>query len=647
MKIFYFVLFITLLESCDISTEKNVIAYSTSRDSVLFYYNISKDKSISLEQRQKAINKSLIYVSESDKDTIYSEVLYQKNSIFFSLKEYDSLLIFNKLLLKTANGNNAEFILGKQYYLMGYYYGEVAQMPDSAFNNYNTSKNYFEKIMDSNRIGRNLLNMGTIQKDQNDFFGSKETLTEALPFITKKEDSLLIAALYNTLATDHRKLLNFKEAEAYYIKAIEATNNANYRLVYKNNLAATYIDNRDYIKGVSLFKSILIDSNLIKDQNEYARVLDNLTYAHWLSGDKIIEKEFQKSLEIRKQNNDKRGQISSYTHLGQYNSATNPKRSISYFDSVIQLSRKLKIPRAEADALRFLMKVEPKNLYIRDRYVFLQDSLYQQELKVKTQFAKYKYDDKVTQEENLRLEKENTEKELEASRERTQKILYLGGFLFITTVLGLSLFGFRQRTKRLRQKGKAEKLEAIQETEAELSRKLHDDHGGKLNQLMSLIQLNAGKEVILDKTEELYNHTRDFSRTLNSVDTGPDFWKVLKATLEFAKPTEVEMTFIGGKELDWTSVSNQSKTILFKVLQELVINMARHSKASQTIILFKDQNKMLYAYYEDDGVGASKEALLRKNGLQNTEKRIQAIGGSIIFDSEEGKGFRAEIQIPK
>ena len=75
--------------------------------------------------------------------------------------------------------------------------------------------------------------------------------------------------------------------------------------------------------------------------------------------------------------------------------------------------------------------------------------------------------------------------------------------------------------------------------------------------------------------------------------------------------------------------------------------MARHSKAQQTVIIFKDHNKTLHVYYEDDGVGASKEALFRKNGLKNTEKRIQAIGGSIIFDSEEGKGFRAEIHIPK
>ena len=156
---------------------------------------------------------------------------------------------------------------------------------------------------------------------------------------------------------------------------------------------------------------------------------------------------------------------------------------------------------------------------------------------------------------------------------------------------------------------------------------------------MLLIQRGADKEVVLNIIEELYNNTRDFSRDLNSVDTGTDFWKGLKATLEYTKLTEVDMVLNGGKELNWSLVGHQTKTILFKVLQELVINMARHSKANQTVILFKDQNKQLFVYYEDDGVGASKDSLLRKNGLQNTEKRIQAIGGSITFDSEEGKGL--------
>jgi len=286
------------------------------------------------------------------------------------------------------------------------------------------------------------------------------------------------------------------------------------------------------------------------------------------------------------------------------------------------------------------MKLEPKSVVLRDRYVFLQDSLYEQELKVKTQFAKYKYDDKVTQEENARLEKENAQKELEAIKQRNQKIIYLGGFIFITTVLGLSFYGFKQRTRRLKQKSKTEKLAAINDTEAELSRKLHDDHGGILNQVMLMVQRDVDKSTILDKLEIVYNQIRNFSREINTVDTGPNYWKSLKSTLDYAKPAEVEMVFDGGKELDWSSVGQQTKTILFKVLQELVSNMARHSKAAQSVILFKDKNNALFIYYEDDGVGASKEALLRKNGLQNTEKRINALGGSIIFDSEEGKGFR-------
>ena len=236
---------------------------------------------------------------------------------------------------------------------------------------------------------------------------------------------------------------------------------------------------------------------------------------------------------------------------------------------------------------------------------------------------------------------------MEANQQRTQKIYYLGGFLFTVSVLGLSFYGFIQRTKRLKEKGKSEKLEAIHETEAELSRRLHDDHGGKLNKTMLLVQRDADKEIILDNLESIYNQTRDFSRELNSVDIGPNYWNSLKATLEYAKPPKVTMTLNGGKEINWALIGGQTKTILFKVLQELVINMARHSEANQTVILFKDQNEQLFIYYEDDGKGASKESLFRKNGLLNTEKRIQAIEGSIIFDSEEGEGFRAEIYVPK
>ncbi|MFS4469574.1 sensor histidine kinase [Maribacter sp. 2210JD10-5] len=580
-------------------------------------------------------------------DSIYNRVLYEKNFIHFSLKQYDSLIFFGSLLIKNNDLSKSHAYLGKQHHLLAYYFDEQAQIPDSAFYHYNLSKGYFARQKDSSQVGRRLLTMAQIQKNQNDFFGSKETLTEALQYLHAGRDDKYVASSYNALGTNHRKLLNYQDAIKYFSLAIDITRSLKDRLIYLNNLGATYVDNGQYNEAISLLESIVRDSTLLNNKKEYARVLDNLTYSHWLNGGPIKVEAFLEPLAIRKQNKDKRGKIASYTHLGEFYSKTNTRIATSYFDSVIQLSKTLKIPRAEKDALRFLMKLKPKNVNLRNRHIFLQDSLYAQELKVKTQFAKYKYDDRLKQESILRLEKEKAEKELEASQQRNQKILYLGGLLFITSVLGLSLYGFRQRTKRLKQKVKTEKLEAIHETEVEFSRKLHDDHGGKVNQAMLMVQRDTDKSIVLDKLESLYNQIRDFSREINAVDTGPDFWKGLKATLEYIKPIEVEMTFDGGKELDWSLVGHQTKTILFKVLQELVMNMARHSKANQTVILFRDQKKELSIYYEDDGVGASEESLLRKNGLQNTEKRIQAIGGSITFDSEEGKGFRAEIRIPK
>ncbi len=632
---------ITLILCCCVQSEVDIRAdkVNSHRTHLSDSNNLERTSSDKLSELNQALrNKTL---------ENYAQLAYQKNRLHYSLGQFDSLAHFHRKFFLKTDLKVDSYYAAKQYYLMGYYYDQIVKDSDSAFKNYTISKNFYERIGDSSWVGRNLLNMGTIQKDQSDFFGSKETLTESLKYLQPIKDDRHISSCYNILATNHRKLSNLQDALKYYSKAIRTTNSPSDKLIYQNNLTATHIDNKQFNIAIQLLQKITKDSLLIINEKEYARALDNMAYAQWLLGEKLNEHAFLNPLLIRKESNDKRGQIASYTRLGEFYSKNAPIKAKQYFDTVIQLSKAIKMPRAEKDALKFLMSLEPKNVGLRDRYIFLQDSLYSQGLKVKTQFAKYKYDDKLKQESILRLEKENTEKELEASRQRNQKIIYLGGLLFITSILGLSLYGFRQRTKRLKQKSKVEKLEAIYEAEAQLSRRLHDDYGGKINQTMLMLQRGTDKSAILDKLETVYNQIRSFSREINTVDTGPDFWNSLKATLEYLKPVEVEMVFDGGKELDWSLVSRQAKTIIFKVLQELVKNMSQHSKAKQTVILFRDKKKELSIYYEDDGVGASKKSLLRKNGLRNTEKRIQALGGSITFDSEEQKGFRAEIRIPK
>ncbi len=638
-------IFLCLFASCDIIQDNTAQKTTVSNDSIIYYYEISRNQGHSLNQKYEAINKSLSFSRRIKKDTLYNRILYHKNYLLLSLKKYDSLHIVNKQLLSHALIIQDNVILGKQYYLMGYYFDQIEDSPDSAFRNYNLSKDYYKRINDSSWVVKNLLNMSIIQKNQNDFFGSKETVTEAIQYLNLEKDKTEISSIYNTLATNHRKLLNHKEALKYYFKAIETSNSKEEMLIYQNNIAVVYIDNKQYKDAITLLKNIRVDTFLIKNKKEYARVLDNLAYVNWLSSIPVAGNDFQEPLKIRGKNKDQRGQIASYTHLGEFYSKTNPIKAESYFDSVIQLSKTIKIPRAEKDALKFLMKLKPKSISIRDRYVFLQDSLYKQETKVKTQFAKYKYDDKLKQEDILRLEKENAEQELKVAKQRNQKIRLYGFGGFLVLGLGFISYFFIQRSKQLKEQNKTAKLEATYETEAELSRKLHDDFGGKLNHAMLLLQSEANNEEVLNIVDGLYNQSRDFSRKINDVDTGPNFKDFLLGMMgNYSKNTKLIVS--GSTDVDWSKISSLSKKTLFKVLQELMINMQKHSNANLVSFAFEQTKNTLKVTYADDGAGASIEELNLKNGLWNTEKRIEAIGGTIIFDSEKGSGFEVQIGIP-
>lgn len=630
--------------SCSRNLDDNYNQNTTLKDSIQFYFDLAENKQNTLVSRHENINASYRLIKKFKPDTSLSKVLYLKSIIHLSLNEYDSLLLFNRILNQHAESIEDDLYLAKQHYLKGYYY-DIIEIPDSAFFHYNLSKTYFLKINDSSEVGGNLLNMSLIQKNQNDFFGSKETITEALQYLQPEIDEKYVASSYNTLGTNHRKLLNFKEALAYFKKAIHKTKSKKNKLAYKNNLAATYIDNAEFDNAIKILKKIVSDSILKKRTSQYARVLDNLAYAQWRSKKNTNPKAFLEPLKMRQGTNDKRGQIASYTHLGEFYSKTNPIKATSYFDSVIQLAKTIKMPRAEKDAVQFLMQLQPQNVSLRDRYIFLQDSLYAQEHMVKTQFAKYKYDDKQKQENILRLEKESAEKELEVTQQRTQKIISFAVGALLLMSLGFAIYYFVQRAKRLKQKSEREKQKEVYDTEAKLSRRVHDDFGGKLNQAIILLQNDAPKAKVLNVVGNAYDQSRDFSREINDVDTGPNFKNVLFAMLgSFSE--NITLATTGSTTLKWETISEFTKKTIYKVLQELMTNMQKHSKASLVSIDFEQSKKKLKIEYSDDGIGTSKDKLNTKNGLLNTEKRIQAINGSITFDSDNNKGFNALIEVP-
>lgn len=86
---------------------------------------------------------------------------------------------------------------------------------------------------------------------------------------------------------------------------------------------------------------------------------------------------------------------------------------------------------------------------------------------------------------------------------------------------------------------------------------------------------------------------------------------------------------------------------LFRVVQEAVSNMLRHSKASQfKLKLFLEQKRILL-FIEDNGEGIDISKNKKSSyGLQMMRERVEGIGGRFDIISYLGTGTRIEVRVP-
>jgi len=95
---------------------------------------------------------------------------------------------------------------------------------------------------------------------------------------------------------------------------------------------------------------------------------------------------------------------------------------------------------------------------------------------------------------------------------------------------------------------------------------------------------------------------------------------------------------------------------LFRIVQEAVLNIARHARAENVIILCKIEQDDVRVEIEDDGEGFDLDSLYRPSkhevadrrglGILGMKERVTLIGGKIKVCSKPGLGTRVDIRIP-
>ena len=166
----------------------------------------------------------------------------------------------------------------------------------------------------------------------------------------------------------------------------------------------------------------------------------------------------------------------------------------------------------------------------------------------------------------------------------------------------------------LKTKHRRNKLLEIYNTEKRISKKIHDEVANDVYRVMSKFQSEYKyKEGLLDDLEVIYNKTRDISKENEAINFEDDFGTVLVNLFQNYDNEEVRVITKNLSSIVWTSIPDLEKAELYRVFQELMTNMKRHSRASLVIISFENKQKNILLSYKDNGVGCNLEM---GNGLR-------------------------------
>jgi len=518
---------------------------------------------------------------------------------------------------------------------------------NTAFYLFNKSKITFENSKDSSNIVYNLIKMAAIQQINGDYYGSKETLTEALPYIKQKD--IYSAAINNYFGIADKELSIYNDAIYYYKEALKECKDPISRKAPLNNIAVVYILQHKYDQAIPILESILFKGQITNKDflKTHARILDNLGFAYFKKG--MPEKSLalmEESLQIRNELNDLYGSIESNLHLAEFYASINSQKSNQYALTAYKTATESNSIDERLKALSYLISNDSnlKNTNYAKKFVSLNDSIIKIRNNYKNKFAKIKYDSKKEKDENQKLRLEKAENLLQLQKAQYQKIFFIIGFVSLLLLL-LYLRKYYQNRNRI------EKLKTAYDTETRIAKDIHDELANDVFNTITYTQTQPltndyNKENLLQKLDNIYLRVRGISRENNDIDTGLNYPNNLKEMLSTYNSGQTNVIINGVDKVNWDSVEDLKKIAIQRVLHELMVNMKKHSEASVVSITFNSNANYLFIDYSDIGKGCEKSKII-KNGLQNMENRILAFKGTITFDTEPNKGFKAKITMPK
>lgn len=511
-------------------------------------------------------------------------------------------------------------------------YYDYYQIKDSAFYYYNRVITFSK---DSLEKGTAYFKMGLRQLEVGDYYSAQESLLASIRTLDEKDATHhnYLSAGYNTLANATLALKDYESAIRNYDLASKFASVGDSKLYIANNLGVAYQKKKDYQKSIAVFNSAI--NQPTQDTSLKSKLISNTARTRWLADSNFNAlPDFILALNLRQAIKDSGGMNASYAHLVDYYLNTNPDSALYYAIERYKIAQNLGDPGNRLEALSQLAKASPPRetkLYL-DQYLKLDDSLNTSRSRDRNQYVLIKFDAEKSKADNLVLQKH-------IGRQR----LMIWGTAVVALLFILALI-YRARVKRNRLKLESEN--AIRESRLKTSQKVHDVVANGLYRIMNELEHREliDRAPLLNQIEGLYEKSRDISYEKEIPDNEEHDQQIHDLITSYSSD-QTKIIIIGNQKSFWGNISPAQKHELQMILEELLVNMQKHSRASKVIFRFQQEAGSGYITYKDDGQGFPIPHTYG-NGLKNTVNRIKSISGAINFDKNQESGVCISITFP-
>lgn len=479
----------------------------------------------------------------------------------------------------------------------------------------------------------NLYPLALIELDLGLAYESEQTIAQNLHLIdalaNKKEFNDAYLRSFNLLGRIYRHLKHPEQSKLYYLSALKYAQKPLDSLIVFNNIGYNYKElTTTSDSALIYFQKAHRLAIKTGDSLQYARVLNNWFSIEALNNTPFVIDSLLKAARIRKKFNDFKGLYSSYQSLnGVYFKNNNPVKAKQYADSALQLAQNINALSYLKDA--YLLHLQMNDNRLLSDFLKVTDSIETLDMQQKNAYASLKYNVASAREQMLASQ-------LEQERERVQKQHYKALAVLLAVVFIFIFYIYRLKYKK-------SKLQEIYKTESRISKKVHDELANEVYQVMVKMQIDTNKgEELLDDLEHIYNKSRDISKEYQVLDDAIPFDETLSDLLSSYQSDRVKIIRRDSTPIDWNSLSSVKKNAIYRVLQELMTNMKKHSEATLVAVTFSQNRQKVEINYSDNGVGT---LLKKQSGLQNAENRIFSLNGSITFETQSGKGFKVKLTV--